>query len=437
MYLSVKKKFIATIIIVALFSIVCTIIEIAWWHSLSDAFNPVVATLIVIGLAFFPGIMISLNMSGVILDEPRRREINDDELEDITILIAAYNEEEGIYDTLKSISAQDYSKEVYVKVIDNRSKDGTKAEIFRAQKDFTNIHIEYLYETVQGKFAALNHGLRTTRTKFVITIDADTYLYKEALKRICFAMISENRNKEVGAMAGTVLVRNSRDNVLTGMQEWEYFLSIAGIKRAQGLFQSTLVAQGAFSIYDTEKLKRIGGWKDSIGEDIVLTWELLTEGNKTYYCDDALAFTNVPTKLSVFWRQRARWARGMIEGFRHFDFKKCKNSYAKFYIFCDLLLFFIDASVTFFYIPGLIACLFWHNFLIVGPMTLILFPVTILMYLVMYLSEKRRVFDIFGLKVRRNVLSLLIFTLAYSIILSPVCLFGYFQEFFKLKRTWK
>ena len=37
----------------------------------------------------------------------------------------------------------------------------------------------------------------------------------------------------------------------------------------QGLFQGTLVAQGAFSIYDTEIVRKYGGWENCIGEDII------------------------------------------------------------------------------------------------------------------------------------------------------------------------
>ena len=66
-----------------------------------------------------------------------------------------------------------------------------------------------------------------------------------------------------------MLVRISRANLLTRMQEWDYYLGIAAVKRLQGLFQSTLVAQGAFSIYRTERVRAIGGWPDAIGEDIV------------------------------------------------------------------------------------------------------------------------------------------------------------------------
>lgn len=81
---------------------------------------------------------------------------------------------------------------------------------------------------------------------------------------------------DVCAVAGTVLVRNSRGNFLARIQEWDYFLGIASIKRLQGMFQGTLVAQGAFSLYKTEAVRKIHGWPDAIGEDIVLTWNLLS-----------------------------------------------------------------------------------------------------------------------------------------------------------------
>ena len=254
--------------------------------------------------------MISITICGVLLDKPRRREIVEEELPPITILTAAYNEESSIYDTIASISKQDYPNTIIVKVIDNNSTDNTKSEIMRAIEDFSNLKVEYIFERKQGKYAALNNGLFKTNTEYVITIDADTYLYTDSLKYLVNAIVQESKNKQVGAIAGTVLVKNSRENLLTKMQEWEYFLSIAAIKRCQGLFQSTLVAQGAFSIYRTDLLKDIQGWKDSIGEDIVLTWEILSRGYRTYYEDLAVSFTNVPTKLTVFTRQRARWARG-------------------------------------------------------------------------------------------------------------------------------
>lgn len=435
MYISINKKLIITFIIVILFTLICSLIEIPWWITLSKCLNPIIATIIIVGLAFLPGIMISFTLCGIILDKPRRPVFK--EFDDISILVAAYNEEDCIYDTLKSIARQEFENKIYVYVIDNNSKDTTKNEIFKAKRDFKNIEIKYLFEQKQGKFAALNCGLAEVHTKYVITIDADTFLHREAIKNLVGLMVYEDINKPIGAIAGTVLVRNSRHNLLTKMQEWEYFLSIAGIKRMQGLFQAILVAQGAFSIYNTTLLNYIGGWPDSIGEDIVLTWKILQEGFYTYYCDDAIAFTNAPTKLRVFCKQRARWARGMIEGFRNFRFKDCENKYAKIFVFMDLFLFLIDLSVTIFYIPGLIAAIVFRNYLIVGPMTLYLMPITILLFVIMYVSEYFRVFKYLKLKVRKHYIAFIFFMLLYSIILSPVCVLGYIQEFLKTKRVWK
>ena len=83
-------------------------------------------------------------------------------------------------------------------------------------------------------------------TPYVLTIDADTLLHPEALDRIVSRM--ESAPADTVAVAGTVLVRNSRTNLMTRMQEWDYYLAIASEKRMQGLYQSTLVAQGAFSV---------------------------------------------------------------------------------------------------------------------------------------------------------------------------------------------
>lgn len=437
MYMTVKGKFIITLCAIILWTIICAAFEIPWFFTLSEDLHPVISVMIIVCLAVLPGIMITMTICGIILDQPRRPDIVKSDLEDITVLIAAYNEEASIYETIKSIYLQRYPEKLHLKVIDTNSNDNTKSEIFRAINDFSEMDIQYIFEPVQGKYAALNTGLRQTETNYVITIDADTWLHKEALLKLTNLMIQENKNKNVAAIAGTVLVRNSRANVLTKMQEWDYFLSIASIKRCQGLFQSVLVAQGAFSIYRTEEVKLMGGWKDSIGEDIVLTWELLARGCKTYYCDEAVAFTNAPVSLKVFLRQRSRWARGLVEGFRHFSFRRCTNPYAGFFVFTDLFLFAIDFGITFFYIPGLFLAIAFQYFLIVGPMVILLLPLTFAFFAIMGIKEYRYVFKPSNLKIRKHYLALLFLILTYSILLSPACLKGYYDELFRRKRKWK
>ena len=95
----------------------------------------------------------------------------------------------------------------------------------------------------------------------------------------------------------------------------------------QGNYNATLVAQGAFSAYITKEVKEVGGWQPCVGEDIVLTWTLLEKGYKVNFAQDAIVFTQAPETWKDLFRQRKRWARGMIEALKkrkRFYFKKIK-----------------------------------------------------------------------------------------------------------------
>lgn len=48
--------------------------------------------------------MVCITLTGILFDKPNRKPIVENELVDVTVLVAAYNEEAAIYDTLKSLS---------------------------------------------------------------------------------------------------------------------------------------------------------------------------------------------------------------------------------------------------------------------------------------------------------------------------------------------
>jgi biofilm PGA synthesis N-glycosyltransferase PgaC len=235
-------------------------------------------------------------------------------------------------------------------------------------------------------------------------------------------------------VAGAILIRNSRDNWLTKAQEWDYFLGIAAIKRIQSLFQGTLVAQGAFSLYDRSTLIEVGGWPHTVGEDIVLTWKILRAGYRVGHAENAIALTRCPDNLTQFIRQRQRWSRGLIEAFKMTPDLLLQRRMPVFYIWWNTLFPFMDLAYTLGFIPGLVLAMFGH-FWIVGPMTLALLPISFLMNSLMY-ARSKKTFDEVGLKVRRNRLGLLSYALVYSIILQPACVWGYISEILNLRKTW-
>lgn len=432
--LTKKSKFYLSIGMSIFWLGISIILSLNWVKDLSQLVHPLFAVFIIGSIAYVPGFMNTFLISALLLD--KKIKIKDPCLvkDDVTLLIAAWNEEAGIYNTLKYVKNQSYQGDIKVIVIDNNSTDNTASEVKRASREL-NMNVMLLKEPTPGKFNALNYGLQYVETEFVITLDADTLLHKDAIGYLVSR--AKVASKEVCAVAGSMLVRNSRDNLLAKMQEWDYFLSIASIKRMQGLYESTLVAQGAFSLYKTDTVVKLGGWSDAIGEDIVLTWNMLAQDKKVYFEPMAVAFTDVPTKFSHFVKQRSRWARGMIEGLREVKPWQQPSLFAKFSTGIDLILPYMDFGYTFFWIPGLILALFFGNYAIVGPMMILVLPLTLISFGILYHYQAKHVFKELNLKVRKNLTGFLFFIFTYQMIMSPVSLFGYVQELFGAKRVWK
>jgi biofilm PGA synthesis N-glycosyltransferase PgaC len=371
-------------------------------------------------------------LSSLLLDrQPRYK--NEYPTDPVTVLVAAYNEEQGIFNTLKYVAEQDYPAKLKVIVVDNDSNDGTRLEVLRAKKEL-QLDVQLITEKKKGKFHALNKGLKSVTSPYVITLDADTLLHPSAIRYMVARLKSSP--EDVCAVAGSMLVRNSRQSVWTRIQEWEYFLGIASIKRLQGLYQGTLVAQGAFSLYKTNYIREVHGWPDAIGEDIVLTWRLLGKGWKVYFEPLAAAFTDAPVTLRQLGRQRSRWARGMIEGLKEIKPWKQPQIYTKYLTGINFVMPYLDMVYTFVWIPGLVLA-FFGIYWIVGPMTLFVLPLTLISYGLLYRYQKRYVFKNLQLHIRKNKLGFLLYILFYQMIMSPVSVLGYMQEYFKLRRVWK
>ena len=249
-------------------------LSLPWVDDLASAVGIVLAIVAVSLVAYVPGWLVAFLAASLLLDrQPPVREAHP--TVPVTVLIATRNEAERIEETIAYIARQDYQGPVSVLVADNGSTDGTRA-IAEAFGAASGLDVRCIVEPRPGKSHALNTGLAAVRTELVITLDADTLLHPRAIRQLVSRLLSSP--DDVRAVAGSVLVRNSRDNLWTRMQEWDYFLGIASVKRMQGLYQGTLVAQGAFSLYRTEAVLAAGGWPDAIGEDIMLTWQLMRQG---------------------------------------------------------------------------------------------------------------------------------------------------------------
>jgi len=309
-YVSVAAKFTMAMTFTLGWVALSVWISSAWVDELDALTGPVLAWTIVVLVAYLPGAIVAFLAVSLVLDRQPPLHM-ESPTTPLTVIIAARNEERGIGETIVAISRTDYAGPVTIILADNGSTDGT-CDVARETAADLDVSLQIISELTPGKSNALNTALEHVETPYVVTVDADTILHLESLRRLVSRL--ESAPSDTAAVAGTVLVGNSRVNLLTKMQEWDYYLGIAAVKRMQGLYQATLVAQGAFSLYLTAEVRRVGGWPDAIGEDIVVTWRLMENGDRVLFEPTAVAFTDAPVRLRHFMRQRARWARGMLEG---------------------------------------------------------------------------------------------------------------------------
>jgi len=400
----------------------------AWISDLSQATGYFTAVLIIFFIALLPGFLNAHILSSVIFDRPPDLP----QLRDypaISLLIAAYNEEANLAETFRGIAAQDYPAAIEIIVVDDGSSDNTVGVI--EALELANIKI--VRGEHSGKAMALNQGLAHVSHDILVCIDADTFLHPQALRRIVARFLTDPQ--DTAAVAGCVLVKNSRASFMTRLQEWDYFTGIASAKRQQSLYQGTLVAQGAFSAFHSKVVKAHKGWPSVIGEDIVMTWALIKSGWRIGFEPSAIGFTSAPTTLAGFYRQRKRWARGMIEGLKqHGQLVWRSPRLAAFFVAIDFIIPFIDLFYAFVFLPGVLLALFGHYY-IVGPMTLLVMPLAFMIVLAMYKKQKA-VFDLLNLKVRQNFTGFVVYMLIYQAIMSPICVIGYAQELIGIKKRW-
>lgn len=277
-YLSPATKFAIASMIAVAWTAFSIWLSLTWLRELAAVTNMVFAVIAITFIAYVPGFMNAFLLSTLSLDRnpPRRTPSS---YPGATILVAAYNEAAAIHDTLASLAAQDYPGPFQVLVLNDGSTDETVALAEKALAELrfpanasARIHD---FTTNRGKSAVLNDGLAAARYDLILTIDGDSWVKRDGLRKLVERLLSDPADTQ--AVAGAVMVRNSRENLLTRAQEWDYFHGIASVKRMQGMYHGTLVAQGAFSLYRRAALEEVGGWPECVGEDIVLSWALLRQ----------------------------------------------------------------------------------------------------------------------------------------------------------------
>jgi poly-beta-1,6 N-acetyl-D-glucosamine synthase len=235
----------------------------------------------------------------------------DDTLPLITLVVPAYNEGLVIQPAMRNLLTLEYpSYEVIV--VDDGSSDDTYALASQVSRESSKVPVRVVTKVNGGKADALNTGIALARGEFVMCMDGDTKLSRNALR----AMIRHFDDPRVGGVAGNVRILN-RENFLTKTQALEYIEGLAMVRKAQSFVRTVNIIPGPCAMFRKSVVRGLGGYDlDTFAEDCDMTLKLVVAGWHIAYEPLAVAWVETPSRMLDLLKQRYRWTRGILQAMR-------------------------------------------------------------------------------------------------------------------------
>lgn len=243
----------------------------------------------------------------------RLRRLKPDFRPPVSVVIAAYNEEKVITQTVDSILRSEYPQFEIV-VVDDGSSDRTFQIVQEKYAGVANVRV--FRQPNAGKSAALNRAIREARHDILVALDADTVFERGTIGKLTrhFA------NPKVGAVSGNAKVGNKR-TLLARFQSMEYVCGFNLDRRALDLLNAITVVPGAVGAWRKDLIERVGGFgHDTLAEDTDVTLAIRRLGFEIRYEEEAVAHTEAPETTAALAKQRFRWAFGTLQAaWKHRD----------------------------------------------------------------------------------------------------------------------
>lgn len=242
----------------------------------------------------------------------------------VTVMVPAHNEELVIAATAENILRLNYPKDkVQLIVIADNCSDDTAGKLRALQsKEAYRDRDFMIFERTGtgGKSGALNDALEYAKNEWICIFDADAAPERNALYFLIEKAMEDPET--YGAVFGRNKARNRGQNFLSKCINLE-------LVTAQRIYHTGLwelfklgTIPGTNFIVKTELMREIGGWDtEAITEDTAISFEIMTRGQLIALAPQAEAYQQEPEQLSVYLKQRERWAKGnfsvVVENIHH------------------------------------------------------------------------------------------------------------------------
>jgi poly-beta-1,6-N-acetyl-D-glucosamine synthase len=227
----------------------------------------------------------------------------DSELPEVTLMIAAYNEERFIASKIENSQSLNYPpRKLNVWIIADGSTDQTVAiaQSFQAIKTF------HLPER-KGKIHAVNRVMKLVKSPVVIFSDANTTLNSDAIINI----VRHFQDANVGGVAGEKRIIVNKEDNASGSGEGLYWKYESALKTLDSNLTTAIGAAGELFALRTELYHEPA--PDTIIEDFVTALKIVAKGYRFVYEPEAYAMETASASIHDEWKRKVRISAGGLQ----------------------------------------------------------------------------------------------------------------------------
>lgn len=237
----------------------------------------------------------------------RRREplplLSDDDLPELTLLVAAYNEEQVIEAKIKNSLALNYPQEkLKICFVTDGSTDRTNQMV----ESFPEVSLFHQPQR-QGKIAAVNRVMPKIKTPITIFSDANVMINKDGIR----SLVNHFQSNLVGAVSGEKRIVSLDEDNASGSGEGFYWRYESYLKQKDADWNTLVGSAGELFAMRTHLYEPIK--QNTLIEDFIMTMQLAAEGYRVAYEPEAQAVETASESITEEKKRKVRISAGGIQ----------------------------------------------------------------------------------------------------------------------------
>ena len=235
-----------------------------------------------------------------------------DNLPEVTLIFAAYNEEVVVEEKLLSVFNSDYpSEKLHVLVGSDKSSDKTDEIVLNLTRRFRNLQL-VRFENRTGKSGIINKLVELSNTPIIVATDANIIFQPTTI----FELVKHFKQPEIKLVGGNLMYNTPRETGIA-VQEHVYLNWENKVKQAESQRWGLVIGVegGCYAIRKD--------WFSVIPpltfmEDFFITMATLKKGGQVWFAPEATCFEDVSTELGEEFKRKVRISIGNWQNLNRF-----------------------------------------------------------------------------------------------------------------------